>query len=217
MKCPKCEYERRPSDHAPDYECPDCGIVYAKYEPKRRISHQAVHAQDVMSNTSTPSASASAVSGLEPSRGRSSKRVAMILVGVLGVGAVAWALSSGHVAPRSATSVASSVTISSAPHVAVKSCRSLTGAEYEALSNDYITAHPNHAAMVREYWKTGRVDVGMPEAAFAVVGCFWIEAVNVTETASGVRTQVVISREFPTLGRYIYIENGVISAIQRES
>lgn len=31
--CPKCEYTRQASDEAPDYECPRCGIVYAKVEP----------------------------------------------------------------------------------------------------------------------------------------------------------------------------------------
>lgn len=29
--CPKCGHKRRPTDTAPDYECPRCGIVYAKY------------------------------------------------------------------------------------------------------------------------------------------------------------------------------------------
>ena len=33
MKCPKCEYERATTDTAPHYECPGCGIVYAKYRP----------------------------------------------------------------------------------------------------------------------------------------------------------------------------------------
>ncbi|MES9901270.1 MAG: hypothetical protein ABW168_01145 [Sedimenticola sp.] len=31
-KCPKCGYEKAPSDIAPDYECPKCGVVYAKVE-----------------------------------------------------------------------------------------------------------------------------------------------------------------------------------------
>lgn len=31
MQCPKCAYERTASDSAPVYECPKCGIVYAKY------------------------------------------------------------------------------------------------------------------------------------------------------------------------------------------
>lgn len=31
--CPKCGYQRRESDRlVPDYECPKCGVVYAKYE-----------------------------------------------------------------------------------------------------------------------------------------------------------------------------------------
>jgi len=28
--CPKCNYQRQPIDTAPDYECPKCGVVYAK-------------------------------------------------------------------------------------------------------------------------------------------------------------------------------------------
>jgi glutaredoxin len=28
--CPKCSYVRKPSDDAPDWECPSCGVVYAK-------------------------------------------------------------------------------------------------------------------------------------------------------------------------------------------
>ena len=30
MKCPKCGYLRTPKDEAPDYECPKCGVIYAK-------------------------------------------------------------------------------------------------------------------------------------------------------------------------------------------
>lgn len=29
--CPKCGYQRQPTDPPPDYECPRCGIVYARY------------------------------------------------------------------------------------------------------------------------------------------------------------------------------------------
>lgn len=32
--CPKCGYTRQPEDAAPEYECPRCGIVYAKYKPR---------------------------------------------------------------------------------------------------------------------------------------------------------------------------------------
>lgn len=31
MKCPKCSYIRKPDDQGPDYECPKCGVIYAKY------------------------------------------------------------------------------------------------------------------------------------------------------------------------------------------
>lgn len=34
--CPKCQYERQQTDTAPDYECPKCGVIYAKYSPPRR-------------------------------------------------------------------------------------------------------------------------------------------------------------------------------------
>jgi predicted nucleic-acid-binding Zn-ribbon protein len=30
ITCPKCGYTRQPTDHAPDYECPKCGVIYAK-------------------------------------------------------------------------------------------------------------------------------------------------------------------------------------------
>ena len=33
-KCPKCGYERRSTDIAPEYECPECGAVYAKVEAR---------------------------------------------------------------------------------------------------------------------------------------------------------------------------------------
>ena len=29
--CPKCAHTRQPGDAGPDYECPKCGIVYAKF------------------------------------------------------------------------------------------------------------------------------------------------------------------------------------------
>jgi ssDNA-binding Zn-finger/Zn-ribbon topoisomerase 1 len=33
MECPKCQYVRVSTDTAPDYECPKCGIIYAKFDP----------------------------------------------------------------------------------------------------------------------------------------------------------------------------------------
>lgn len=30
--CPRCGYERRPSDTAPAYECPSCAVVYSKFQ-----------------------------------------------------------------------------------------------------------------------------------------------------------------------------------------
>lgn len=30
MLCPKCQYQRQASDHAPEWQCPKCGVAYAK-------------------------------------------------------------------------------------------------------------------------------------------------------------------------------------------
>ena len=37
--CPKCHYTRRPEDTSPDYECPKCGVVYAKAATKPAPRH----------------------------------------------------------------------------------------------------------------------------------------------------------------------------------
>jgi glutaredoxin-like YruB-family protein len=31
-RCPKCRYERQPSDTAPDWQCPSCGVAYSKVD-----------------------------------------------------------------------------------------------------------------------------------------------------------------------------------------
>lgn len=54
MQCPQCHYLRKSDDGGPDTECPRCGIIYAKFDPKveqkrdelrkigeRRLYHQA--------------------------------------------------------------------------------------------------------------------------------------------------------------------------------
>ncbi|KFB74490.1 MAG: hypothetical protein AW09_000201 [Candidatus Accumulibacter phosphatis] len=35
ITCPKCNYQRKPSDTAPDYECPQCGVIYSKAKARR--------------------------------------------------------------------------------------------------------------------------------------------------------------------------------------
>jgi len=32
--CPKCNYTRKSTDYAPDYECPSCGVIYSKFVPR---------------------------------------------------------------------------------------------------------------------------------------------------------------------------------------
>lgn len=34
--CPKCGHTRKPEDQAPEYECPACGVIYAKFDPSVR-------------------------------------------------------------------------------------------------------------------------------------------------------------------------------------
>ena len=35
--CPKCKYRRKAVEDAPDYECPECGVIYSKYVAKTPI------------------------------------------------------------------------------------------------------------------------------------------------------------------------------------
>jgi predicted nucleic acid-binding Zn-ribbon protein len=44
-ECPKCGYARQPSDTAPDYECPSCGVVYAKFDPRAHTARLALAKQ----------------------------------------------------------------------------------------------------------------------------------------------------------------------------
>jgi len=37
MKCPKCGYERQPTDDAPEWRCPSCQIAYIKAMPPEPV------------------------------------------------------------------------------------------------------------------------------------------------------------------------------------
>lgn len=50
--CPKCGYIRRPTDNAPEYECPRCGIVYAKY--LKALHEKAAAADHARTDTPQP-------------------------------------------------------------------------------------------------------------------------------------------------------------------
>lgn len=39
--CGKCGYERQPTDHTPETECPRCGVIYARIDAKNRSAQQA--------------------------------------------------------------------------------------------------------------------------------------------------------------------------------
>ena len=54
VTCPRCNYQRQDSDRCPDYECPKCGIVYAKF----------IAAEAKRAGQTQPSAKSSAKHGL---------------------------------------------------------------------------------------------------------------------------------------------------------
>ena len=54
VMCPKCGYLRKPQDAAPDYECPQCGVVYAKVAPKFQDTAPQKISEPVASATSLP-------------------------------------------------------------------------------------------------------------------------------------------------------------------
>lgn len=47
ITCPKCGHERSPADTAPETECPNCGVIYAKVAnivPRPRVVRPAISA-----------------------------------------------------------------------------------------------------------------------------------------------------------------------------
>lgn len=44
-QCPKCDYVRQSTDRAPDYECPSCGIIYAKFDSAADLRRRIARAQ----------------------------------------------------------------------------------------------------------------------------------------------------------------------------
>jgi hypothetical protein len=54
VTCPKCSYARTPADEAPAWQCPSCGVAYAKVAQKKlrqAVSVQPAAASDAQSNT----------------------------------------------------------------------------------------------------------------------------------------------------------------------
>lgn len=60
MQCPKCQYERTTADTAPDYECPKCHIVYAKYDAIAAGREAALRAKLAARNAPTSPAQVTA-------------------------------------------------------------------------------------------------------------------------------------------------------------
>lgn len=62
--CPKCAYERKPTDDStPDWQCPACGIAYAKYAATHPTETPATAAP---SSTAKPSGAAKPAPPVEP-------------------------------------------------------------------------------------------------------------------------------------------------------
>jgi hypothetical protein len=38
VRCPKCKYKRKESDANPEWQCPSCGIAYAKFQATEKKS-----------------------------------------------------------------------------------------------------------------------------------------------------------------------------------
>jgi hypothetical protein len=72
MRCPKCAYERKPDDTAPEHECPNCGIIYAKYRERAAPAVKRKRAEP-----KPPSATARLLAT------KAGKRIAWLLVGVI--------------------------------------------------------------------------------------------------------------------------------------
>ena len=51
-KCPKCGYERKATDSAPEWQCPSCGVAYAKVSGSTRSStSNSISKNDAVANT----------------------------------------------------------------------------------------------------------------------------------------------------------------------
>ncbi|GAA6135799.1 hypothetical protein NBRC116188_25890 [Oceaniserpentilla sp. 4NH20-0058] len=49
MECPKCNYNRLKSDHAPEWQCPSCGVAYNKV--KKSVKAQNYSKNKAITNT----------------------------------------------------------------------------------------------------------------------------------------------------------------------
>jgi hypothetical protein len=90
--CPKCQYHRKASDQAPDWQCPACGIAYSKFE----------RAQD---GAATARPLARPVSSLP--REASNSNFTLFLVGgllLLLIGFSVWKVRHGRLSPQQARS-----------------------------------------------------------------------------------------------------------------
>ena len=53
--CPKCAYVRKPADTAPAWQCPSCGIAYAKFQAAQEVKAAGLPARDMRPRTFLPS------------------------------------------------------------------------------------------------------------------------------------------------------------------
>lgn len=103
MKCPKCAYERKPSDTTPSYECPSCGVIYAKYDPSIRAAAEAIAARKAARRAPKPPREPSkAVVFIGQMIDSKAGRFLLVTIGFV----LAWLLLSFLFSPEFGTSVA---------------------------------------------------------------------------------------------------------------
>lgn len=76
MRCPKCSYERQPTDTVPEGECPTCGIIYAKFRPQTPTPRSAPASPP-------PSSSPQSFAHAEPMEPRTTKIPAWVIPAVV--------------------------------------------------------------------------------------------------------------------------------------
>lgn len=84
--CPKCNYERKITDEVPDWQCPACGVAYAKVEQGAATSQRQSSAESPSSNTERQPVSGENTSVIGKEAGVSKKRVLVTAVSCLVIG-----------------------------------------------------------------------------------------------------------------------------------
>lgn len=99
-KCQKCGHERQPTETAPDFECPHCGVIYKKFEALQRAKQLGLEssatgsrAQSSLEQTTLDSSSANDDKPLTRAARHFDIRHGLLIVGgLLLVSVIGWGL-----------------------------------------------------------------------------------------------------------------------------